>query len=113
VLDHQHNPQWLGDGAVLVEVNESGRVVWSVQTERIPYEADRLPVGESVGAVQYTSDGGSVESPDSDEPGISLLLVGLRPVVPSRPFGFRKPQLGLTLVSALLVVGNGIDHRRT
>ena len=105
VLNHQHNPQWLGDDAVLVadsehdwvvelhrtengsvepawtldraggitfnwpqdadhlpngntlitdtlnrrfvEVNESGKVVWSVQTERIPYEAGRLPVGES------------------------------------------------------------------
>jgi hypothetical protein len=171
VLDHQHNPQWLGDGAVLVadsendrvvelhrtnsgswepawmldragdiafnwprdadrlpngntlitdtlnrrivEVNESGRVVWSVQTERIPYEADRLPVGESVGGAQYTSDGGSVGSPNNDVPGLSLLLVGLRAVVPSTPFWFREPQLGLTLVSALLVVVGGIDHRRT
>ncbi|TQQ78447.1 hypothetical protein EGH24_14645 [Halonotius terrestris] len=171
VLNHQHNPQWLGDGAVLVadsendrvvelhrtengswepawtldragdiafnwprdadrlpngntlitdtlnrrlvEVNESGKVVWSVQTERIPYEADRLPVGESVGGPRYTSDGGGGGSADKDVPVLSLLLVGLRAVIPSTPFWFREPQLGLTIVSALLTVVGGIDYRRT
>ncbi|MBX0324912.1 aryl-sulfate sulfotransferase [Halomicroarcula sp. F13] len=166
VLNHQHNPQWLGDGAVLVadsendrvvelhrtetgewepawavdqvegvaldwprdadrlpngntlitdtlnrrlvEVDESGTVVWSVRTERIPYEADRLPYGEPVGAPTYTNNGSSVDSPDAGVPGLSLLLVGLRAVVPSTPFWFREPQLGLTLVSALLIaVGGG------
>ncbi|MFB6103329.1 MAG: hypothetical protein ABEJ73_12305 [Haloplanus sp.] len=113
VLYHQHNPQWLGDGAVLVadsenhrvvelhrtengtwdpawvlrgaggqkfdwprdadrlpngntlitdtrnarlvEVNESGRVVWEYQLDyrALPYEADRLPTGEPVGAPTY------------------------------------------------------------
>ena len=170
VLNHQHNPQWLGDGAVLVadsendrvvelhrteggewepawavdkvegvefdwprdadrlpngntlitdtlnrrlvEVDESGTVVWSVRTERIPYEADRLPYGEPVGAPTYTSNGSSVDSPDAGVPGLSLLLVGLRAVVPSTPFWFREPQLGLTLVSALLIVVGGVENRR-
>jgi hypothetical protein len=108
VINHQHNPQWLGDGAVLVadsdndrvvelhrnettgtwepvwvvretsgidlnwprdadrlpngntlitdslgkrivEVTPNGTAVWSVPTDRIPYEADRLPYGEVVG----------------------------------------------------------------
>jgi hypothetical protein len=97
----------------LVEVNESGKVVWSVQTERIPYEADRLPVGESVEGPRYTSDGGGVGSANKDVPVLSLLLVGLRAVIPSTPFWFREPQLGLTIVSALLIVAGGIDHRRT
>ena len=170
VLNHQHNPQWLGDDAVLVadsendrvvelhrteagewepawaldqvegvafdwprdadrlpngntlitdtlnrrlvEVDESGTVVWSVRTERIPYEADRLPYGESVGAPKYTTNGSSVDSPDAGVPVLSLLLVGLRAVVPSTPFWFREPQLGLTLVSTLLIVVGGVDRIR-
>nr|WP_235007254.1 arylsulfotransferase family protein [Haloarcula mannanilytica] len=170
VLNHQHNPQWLGDDAVLVadsendrvvelhrteagewepawaldqvegvafdwprdadrlpngntlitdtlnrrlvEVDESGTVVWSVRTERIPYEADRLPYGEPVGAPKYTTNGSGVDSTDAGVPGLSLLLVGLRAVVPSTPFWFGEPQLGLTLVSALLIVGGGVDRIR-
>jgi hypothetical protein len=170
VLNHQHNPQWLGDGAVLVadsendrvvelhrteggewepawavdqaegvafdwprdadrlpngntlitdtlnrrlvEVDESGTVVWSVRTERIPYEADRLPYGEPVVAPTYTNNGSSVDSADTGVPGLSLLLVGLQAVVPSTPFWFREPQLGLTLVSALLIVVGGVDRIR-
>jgi len=120
VLYHQHNPQWLGDGAVLVadsenhrvvelhrnengvwepvwvlegaagqqfnwprdadrlpngntlitdtrnarlvEINASGTVVWERQLDyrALPYEADRQPVGEPVGAPTYgntSSDG--------------------------------------------------------
>jgi hypothetical protein len=162
VLDHQHNPQWLGEGAVLVsdsdndrvvelhrnengswtpvwaleraggvefswprdadrlpggttlitdtlngrlvEVNASGEVVWSVQTQRIPYEADRLPAGETVGAPQYTPGSSEVGPTSGDVPVLSLLLVGIRGIVPSVPFWFREPQLGLTLVSLGLVV---------
>ncbi|UIP01600.1 aryl-sulfate sulfotransferase (plasmid) [Halobaculum sp. CBA1158] len=168
VLDHQHNPQWLGEDAVLVadsendrvvelhqtangswtpawtleraggvafnwprdadrlpngntlitdtlnrrivEVNESGEVVWSVQTERIPYEADRLPVGESVGAPQYATDSGSNNTPSDDVPVLSLMLVGLRAVFPSTPFWFREPQLGLTILSVLSVLVGIVDE---
>jgi hypothetical protein len=170
VLDHQHNPQWLGDGAVLVadsdndrvvelhrtengtwepawtlsraggisfnwprdadrlpngntlitdtlnrrivEVNETGEVVWSVETDRIPYEADRLPVGESVGGPRYDSSEATNEAAPGDVPVLSLALVGIRAVVPSTPFWFRELQLGLTLVSVLFVVVGGIDRYR-
>ena len=168
VLNHQHNPQWLGNGTVLVadsdndrvvelhrtengswtpawtlssaggvafnwprdadrllngntlitdtlnrrivEVNESGVVVWSRQTERIPYEADRLPVGESVGAPQYATDSSANNTPSDDVPVLSLMLVGLRAVVPSTPFWFREVQLGLTIVSVLFVLIGIVDR---
>jgi len=118
ILYHQHNPQWLGDGAVLVadsenhrvvelhrtddgtwepiwilrgaagqkfdwprdadrlpngntlitdtrnarlvEVNESGAVIREHQFDyrTLPYEADRLPAGEPVGAPTYGNGGG-------------------------------------------------------
>ncbi|MFC7135595.1 aryl-sulfate sulfotransferase [Halobaculum litoreum] len=32
ILDHQHNPQWLGDGAVLVADSDNDRVVGSTAT---------------------------------------------------------------------------------
>ena len=168
VLNHQHNPQWLGNGAVLVadsendrvvelhqtdngswepawtlgnaggialnwprdadrlpngntlitdtlnrrvvEVNESGTVVWSIQTDRIPYEADRLPVGESVGVPQYTTDSAASNSPSGDVPILSLMLVGLRAVIPSTPFWFTELQLGLTIVSVLFILTGVVDR---
>jgi hypothetical protein len=139
VLDHQHNPQWLGDGAVLVadsendrivelhrgddgnwsvawslssangvaldwprdadrlsngntlvtdsfnrrvvEVNESGAANWSYRTERIPYEAERLPEGETVGAMAYSSpgEGGALSQ---DLPVVTPTLVLLRTMLP-------------------------------
>jgi hypothetical protein len=167
VLDHQHNPQWLGDGAVLVadsendrvvelhrttngrwrpawtlegaggigfnwprdadrlpnrntlitdtlnrrivEVNESGEVVWSVQTERIPYEADRLPVGEPTSGPQYAENSSTSTVPGGDVPVLSTLLVVLRAVVPSTPFWFREPQLGVSLLSLVFVVVGVVD----
>ena len=117
LLHRQHNPQWLGDGAVLVadsenhrivelhrtadgdwervwtlrgaggsrfdwprdadrlpggttlitdtrnarlvEVDESGTVVWEARFDyrTLPYEADRLPVGEPVGGPRYGVEG--------------------------------------------------------
>jgi hypothetical protein len=65
-LNHQHNPQWLGDGAVLVADSENHRVVelhradngtwvpvWtleSAQGKRLnwPRDADRLPNGNTL-----------------------------------------------------------------
>ena len=170
VLNHQHNPQWLGDGAVLVadsendrvvelhrtengswepawtlgragdiafnwprdadrlsngntlitdtlnrwlvEVNETGQVVWSVQTERIPYEADRLPAGESVGAPRYERESAASTRSFGDVPILSQLLVVLRAVIPSTPFWFRELQLGLTIVSAMFIIAGVVDNYR-
>lgn len=66
VLDHQHNPQWLGDGAVLVADSENDRVVelhrttnggwrpeWTLEGAggiafNWPRDADRLPNGNTL-----------------------------------------------------------------
>ncbi|MFB6096871.1 MAG: hypothetical protein ABEJ74_05745 [Haloferacaceae archaeon] len=175
LLNHQHNPQWLGDGAVLVadsdndrivelhrnetgewviawtldsaeevdfnwprdadrlangntlvtdtlnrrlvEVNESGAVNWSVRTDRVPYEADRLPEGESSPGRLYHPEigSGTASQQDSastgdDVPGLSLALVGLRAVYPSLPFWYGELQLALTLLSLVLVAA-GVRFR--
>ena len=137
VLDHQHNPQWLGPGAVLVadsdnnrvvelhrngsewtvawelrsadgtelrwprdadrlangntlvtdsrntrllEVTENGTVVWSTGLEHIPYEAERLPEGETVGGQRYR-DGSVADGPERGgvpvlTPALSLVRAG-------------------------------------
>jgi len=65
ILGHQHNPQWLGDGAVLVADSENDRIVelhrsngtweptWvSYSANGVPYDwprdADRLPNGQTL-----------------------------------------------------------------
>jgi hypothetical protein len=66
ILNHQHNPQWLGDGRVLVADSENDRVVelergadgrwqpvWEVRQAgaehfRWPRDADRLPNGHTL-----------------------------------------------------------------
>jgi len=169
VLNHQHNPQWLGNGAVLVadsdndrvvelhrtesgewepawvlaeaggvaldwprdadrldngntlvtdtlntrtfEISQNGTVVWSRQTPEIPYEAERLPEGERVGAKLYAANGTVVE-PDDGVPVLSTGMTVLRAVVPSTPFWFNELQLGLSLLGVVLVVGGGIDRWR-
>ena len=171
VLNHQHNPQWLGDDAVLVadsdndrivelhrtdneswepawtlsrvnditlnwprdadrlpngntlvadtlnrrlvEVNETGRVVWSVQTKRIPYEADRLPVGESVGGPRYENESSASIDPTGDVPILSQLLIVLRAVFPSTPFWFRELQLAVTIASVVVMAAGAVDNYRS
>ncbi|WP_411964519.1 hypothetical protein [Haloferax sp. YSMS24] len=149
VLRHQHNPQWLGEGAVLVadsgnhrivelhenesgvwevvwtveraegvdllwprdadrlpngntlitdsanqrilEVNRTGSVVWSTKTDYLPYEADRLPVGELVGAPR--SNGSEVVVTGTpDVPVVSPVLTALRASYPL-PYWFTESYL--------------------
>ncbi|MFW5935312.1 MAG: arylsulfotransferase family protein [Halolamina sp.] len=162
VLDHQHNPQWLGgdptgdgEAAVLVadsdndrivelhrengewevawtleradgieldwprdadrlpngntlvtdtlntrvfEITPNGTVVWSISTDRIPYEADREPQGEPPEGEWYVG-----ESPSQGAGGAIPLLSDaaamLPGVFPWLPFWFNGAQLGMTLLS--------------
>ncbi|EJN58477.1 aryl-sulfate sulfotransferase [Halogranum rubrum] len=163
VLEKQHNPQWLDDGAVLVadsengrvvelhrsnesgewevawslseadgvslrwprdadrldngntlvtdslnsrivEVNESGETVWSYRTPRVPYEAERLPEGETVGGQRYDVD----ESADelNEIPVLSLLLRAAKSSYPL-PFWLSEIHVLLTLVSFGMVLSGG------
>ena len=174
VLNHQHNPQWLGDGAILVadsdndrvvelhrtddgswepawvldraegmdlrwprdadrlpngntlvtdtlnrrifEVDENGTVVWSYATDRIPYEADRVPReltgGASVDLPRYEGDG-MVAERSGGVPVLSTLVVGLRAVAPWAPVWFGETQIGLTLVALALVLAGAVLRARS
>ncbi|MFC6786486.1 hypothetical protein [Halobaculum halobium] len=170
VLDHQHNPQWLGDGAVLVadsdndrvvelhrtddgdweiawvvrsvdgqslhwprdadrlesghtlitdtlnkrvvEINENGTAVWTYPTDRIPYEADRVPrefQGSERDLPLATSDGVNLDdgTGDTGVPVLSTLVVGVRAAAPWAPVWFGETQVGLTLVSLALALAGG------
>ncbi|SEO24425.1 hypothetical protein SAMN04487948_101298 [Halogranum amylolyticum] len=163
LLERQHNPQWLGDGAVLVadsendrvvelhrsnesgeweiawslssaeevdfrwprdadrlengntlitdslnsrivEVNESGATVWSYQTPLVPYEAERLPEGETVGGQRYEADENAGET--NEVPVLSLLLRAAKSSYPL-PFWLSEVHVLLTLVSLGMVLSGG------
>ncbi|MFB6108525.1 MAG: aryl-sulfate sulfotransferase [Haloplanus sp.] len=161
VLNHQHNPQWLSDGAVLVadsenhrvvelhrtesgrwrpawtlteaggtkfdwprdadrlpdgdtlitdtrnarvvEVNESGSVVWAYRMDyrTLPYEADRLPIGETVGGPTY---GDEPAGAGSDHLPVVTPLFRLLSAAVRLPLWFGELHLLSTLVSLCLVV---------
>jgi hypothetical protein len=163
LLRQQHNPQWLGDGNVLVadshndriveleraedgdwevaweiyaaegvnfnwprdadrlpngntlitdslnqrvvEVTQNGSTVWSYGTPQVPYEAERLPAGETVGGVSY-ADGD--EEPTSigdgyNVPVLSFLLVIFQTGLQT-PFWFTEVHVAATIVSLLSVL---------
>ncbi|MFC6824115.1 hypothetical protein [Halopelagius fulvigenes] len=161
LLRQQHNPQWLGNGSVLVadshndrivelhrneetgeweeawalysaegvpfswprdadrlsngntlitdslnqrvvEVNESGQVVWSYKTPQVPYEAERLPEGETVGGVSY-ADNGDGAAGDGKIPVLSFLLMVVQTGL-QVPFWFTELHVAVSLVSLLAVL---------
>ena len=162
IMDHQHNPQWLGENAVLVadsdnnrivelhrngsdgewvvawelsqakgiefrwprdadrlengntlitdslnqrivEVNQSGRVVWSSSFEGVvPYEAERLPEGERVGAQVYNPSAGDVTTASSGVPVLSEVLFVLQTSLPV-PFWLSEWHLLAVILGAVLV----------
>ncbi|WP_144904363.1 hypothetical protein [Halobellus captivus] len=165
LLRQQHNPQWLGDGRVLVadshndrvveleraergewevvweiyaaegvnfnwprdadrldngntlitdslnqrlvEVNRSGATVWSYGTPQVPYEAERLPEGETVGATSYADE--DTDEPTTigegrDVPVLSFLLVIFQTGLQT-PFWFNEGHVAVTIVSLLCVLG--------
>ncbi|WP_435145817.1 hypothetical protein [Halobaculum sp. P14] len=175
VLNHQHNPQWLGAGAVLVadsdndrvvelhrgddgnwsvawtlteaaglelrwprdadrlpngntlitdtlnkrivEVDENGTVVWRYATERIPYEADRVPRelrGDGLprmnadGDAAGTPEAGDDTAPEGGVPVLSSLVVLVRAAAPWAPVWFAEPQVAATLVSLALVIAGAV-----
>ena len=172
VLNHQHNPHWLGEGAVLVadshndrivelhrnesghwvpvwslsraggidlnwprdadrlpngntlisdtlntrlvEVNETGHMVWSATTPAVvPYEADRLPYGETNPVPTYNGNLTSpVEDPDTGVPGLSLAIVGIRSIYPGLPYWFNELQLGFVLLGVGTMLAGAVVRYR-
>jgi hypothetical protein len=195
VFREQHNPQWIGPGAVLVadsendrivevhetedgdwepawvvtraagvglnwprdadrlpsgntlitdslnkrvvEVDENGTAVWSVDTAgsggpNIPYEADRIPVGEFAGRfAQPAAGNGSTPTPTpagvtdlptargdgelgretgGEIPFLTLAVTGMRGTFAWVPLWFGELHLAVTVVSLVLVVGGGVDN---
>jgi len=89
----------------IFEVDRNGTVLWSITTERIPYEADREPQGEPAQGEWYVGEAPTEQAGD----GIPLLdeaAVMLRGVFPWLPFWYTGAQLGLTAV-AVVVTGVG------
>ncbi|QLG27789.1 aryl-sulfate sulfotransferase [Halorarum halophilum] len=174
VLNHQHNPQWLDDGAVLVadsdndrvvelhrtddgtwepawvldraegmdlrwprdadrlpnghtvvtdtlnrrvfEIDENGTVVWSYATDRIPYEADRVPrelTGDASADLPRSDGDGTGVERAGGIPVLSTLVVGLRAVAPWAPVWFAETQIGLTLVALALVLAGAALRARS
>ncbi|RDI72221.1 hypothetical protein [Halopelagius longus] len=164
LLRQQHNPQWLGNGSVLVadshndrivelhrnaetgeweeawalygaegvpfswprdadrlsngntlvtdslnqrivEVNESGEVVWSYKTPQVPYEAERLPEGETVGGVSY-ADSNDGDVGDGQIPVLSFLLMVAQTGL-QVPFWFNELHVAVSLISIFSVLGGG------
>jgi len=173
VLNHQHNPHWLGDGVVLVadsdndravelhrtedgwepvwtlesaggipldwprdadrlpngntlvtdtmnkrvlEIDPNGTVVQSVTTENVPYEADRVPLGERAGVPAHgvdARDSATRADPGSgDVPLLTPAVVGLQAGIPWMPYWIGELQVFVTVVSLVLVVGGILFRRR-
>lgn len=91
----------------ILELNESGETVWSYKTPLVPYEAERLPMGETVGAPRYeTSDD---EITTNEIPVLTLLLRAAKSSYPL-PFWLSEVHVLLTLVSFGMVLSGGTLH---
>jgi hypothetical protein len=171
LISRQHNPQWLGDGAVLVadsenhrvvelhrtengtwehawvlhgaggkkfdwprdadrlpngntlitdtrnarlvEVNESGRVVWATELDyrALPYEADRLPHGEPTDGPRYgvSNGNGTGTGVDAEPDDVPVLTPALRLLTSAvrLPLWFAEPHLLVTTLGLVSVVTGG------
>jgi hypothetical protein len=95
----------------LVEVNETGAVVWSRKTPLIPYEAERLPAGETVGGPRYADGDGGDDPAAVELPVLSLLMQAIRTSVPI-PFWIGELHLAATLLSIGLLGAGGVARLR-
>jgi hypothetical protein len=94
----------------ILEVNRSGTVVWSYQTPRIPYEADRLPGGEPRQGSRYDGDAPGSTAPKTSP--LAPVLIGMRAVAPWLPFWYGPVQLLASALSIGLIVAGVWIRRR-
>lgn len=90
----------------VVEVNESGQVVWSYKTPQVPYEAERLPEGETVGGTTYGDAGDGAVTGEGKIPVLSFLLMVVQTGL-QVPFWFSEVHVAVSLVSLLSILAGG------
>lgn len=96
----------------VIEVDENGTVVWSATTDRIPYEAERLPEGERTVGEWYGDADAEVADPGGGIPGLSLLVVGVKAAFPWLPVWIGEIHVAATLASLLCVGTGGVARWR-
>ncbi|MFB6295474.1 MAG: arylsulfotransferase family protein [Halobacteriales archaeon] len=91
----------------IVEVTEAGETVWSTSTRWKPYEADRLPAGETVGGPTYeNSSGASDRGREGGVPVLTEAYNALRVVAPL-PYWFGQWHLLATVAGLVSIVAGG------
>ena len=93
----------------IIEVDENGTVYWSIQTEMIPYEADRVPQGERPTGQWYGSENPNGAGGASRIPVLSDAAALLPGVFPWLPFWYGGTQLGLTIVAFFVAVAGAVE----
>lgn len=97
----------------IVEINQSGSVVWSRHVPNLPYEADRLPGSEKAGGMAYTSPPESADTGGS-QLGLSSLnsAMGLLRHVVEIPYWVSWWHLVGWMMSTVLVGVGSVRHHR-
>jgi hypothetical protein len=101
--------------ARIVEVTESGEVVWSASIENnyMPYEAERLPEGETVGAKIYNPEAGNVTRPSvSSSIPILTPALGIIQTSTNAPFWLGELHILAFLVGVAMIVGGTVTWWR-
>ena len=91
----------------VVEIARNGSVVASYVVPSLPYEADRVPYGESVGTSYGTDRRVDLGLFDRKVPVLSLLLAGARQVV-ALPYWVSELHVIVVLVGAMLWISGGV-----
>jgi len=91
----------------VVEVNEAGETVWSMPTRRKPYEAERLPAGETIGGPLYeNSSDPSDRGREKGVPALTEAYHALRVFAPL-PYWFSQWHLLTTVAGLASIVAGG------
>ncbi|MFB6311875.1 MAG: hypothetical protein ABEH64_11930, partial [Salinirussus sp.] len=90
----------------VLEVTRDGELIWSTTMAAAPYEADRLPIGETQGVPHATTNGTIRNAPGGGVPVLSTVVLALHTGLPWLPFWVRELQVALALVAAgLMIIG--------
>jgi hypothetical protein len=97
----------------ILEVDENGTVLWSITTEYVPYEADRVPQGEEPSGDWYGSENPDAGGSASSVPFLSEWSTLLRGIFPGLPFWYGGVQFGVTIVAFLLALVGVVEIVRS